>query len=73
MDSKATQALPVALTAAERGQVERAAAAAGLSVEEFMRNAVLEAAADPFLLALEQAAATIAARGQAAASSTGGQ
>lgn len=62
MDPANTEALTVPLTAAERDQVERAAAAAGRSVEEFMRNAILEAATDPFLLALEQAAATIAAR-----------
>ncbi|MEU1895714.1 hypothetical protein [Streptomyces pristinaespiralis] len=58
-------ALTVPLTAVERDQVQLAAAAAGKSVDEFLRDAVLEAANDPFLAALEQAADTIAARPRA--------
>lgn len=62
MDLAQAHALTLPLTAAERDQVERAAATAGRSVEEFVRVAVLDAAADPFLAALEQAVATVAAR-----------
>ncbi|MER6616326.1 hypothetical protein [Streptomyces xantholiticus] len=62
MDVAQAQALTVPLTAAERDQVQLAAAAAGKALEEFVRDAVLEAAYDPFLAALEQAADTIAAR-----------
>ncbi|MEU9355052.1 hypothetical protein AB0D65_29660 [Streptomyces griseoloalbus] len=54
-------ALTVPLTAAEQDQVYRAADAAGKDVEDFMRDAVLAAARDPFLAALEKAADTIAA------------
>lgn len=50
------------LTAAEQDQVAFAADAAGKTVDEFMRDAVLAAAYDPFLAALEQAAETIASR-----------
>ncbi|MEU2909149.1 MULTISPECIES: hypothetical protein [Streptomyces] len=52
----------VPLTAAEQDQVQLAAAAADKTVEEFLRDAVLNAANDPFLAALEQAATTIAGR-----------
>ncbi|MEU1592828.1 hypothetical protein ABZ468_08180 [Streptomyces sp. NPDC005708] len=62
MDAIPAEGLHVPLTAAERRQVVRAAAAAGRTLEEFMRDAVLDAAADPFLMALELAADTIAAR-----------
>lgn len=55
-------AIAVPLTAAEQDHVHRAAEAAGKDVEDFMRDAVLAAANDPFLAALEQAADTIAAR-----------
>ncbi|CAM5237201.1 hypothetical protein [Streptomyces griseomycini] len=65
MDTARAQALTVALTASERERVQHAAAAVGQTVEEFMRTAVLEAAHDPFRVALEQAAETIAARGRA--------
>ncbi|MBZ6253565.1 ribbon-helix-helix protein, CopG family [Streptomyces olivaceus] len=53
---------PAPLTADQYAQVQRAAAAAGQSVEEFAREAILDAAADPFLAALEQAVDTVAAR-----------
>ncbi|MFJ4988799.1 DUF1778 domain-containing protein [Streptomyces sp. NPDC088732] len=56
------QALAVPLTAAQQDQVQRAAATAGKSVEEFMLTAVLDAAQDPFLAALEQAVDTLVAR-----------
>lgn len=56
------QALTVPLTAVEQDQVQLAAAAAGKTVDAFIRDAVLDAAHDPFLEALEQAATTIAAR-----------
>jgi uncharacterized protein (DUF1778 family) len=62
MELAQANALTVPLTAAERDRVERAAATAGRSVEEFVRTAVLDAATDPFLAALEQAADTVAAR-----------
>ena len=58
-------ALSVPLTAAEHDQVQRAAATAGRTVEDFMRAAVLDAAMDPFLAALDRAADTIAARDRA--------
>ncbi|MGW0033009.1 hypothetical protein ACWDXD_24730 [Streptomyces sp. NPDC003314] len=64
MDVDQDQALSVPLRAAERGQVERAAAIAGKPLEDFLRDAVLAAATDPFLAALDQAADTIAARAQ---------
>lgn len=62
MDAIPAEGLQLHLTAAERDQVRRAAAAAGQTPGEFMRDAVLDAAADPFLAALEKAADTIAAR-----------
>ncbi|MGY4935839.1 hypothetical protein ACWD7T_33025 [Streptomyces sp. 900116325] len=62
MDVAQAQAFAVPLTAAEQDQVQIAAAAAGKTVDAFMRDAVLDAAHDPFLAALEQAADTIAAR-----------
>jgi uncharacterized protein (DUF1778 family) len=62
MDVAQARALTVPLTAAEQDQVHRAAAAAGKTVDDFTRDAVLTAAYDPFLAALEQAANTIAAR-----------
>ncbi|MEU9781466.1 hypothetical protein AB0H92_10915 [Streptomyces phaeochromogenes] len=62
MDLAPAQPLTPPLTTAERDQVQRAADARGTSIEEFMRCAVLTAAADPFLAALEQAATTIADR-----------
>lgn len=55
-------ALAVPLSAAEQSQVYRAAEAAGQDVDEFMRDAVLAAANDPFLAALEQAVDTLTAR-----------
>jgi uncharacterized protein (DUF1778 family) len=55
-------ALAVPLSPAEQDQVYRAAEAAGKDVEDFMREAVLDAANDPFLTALEQAADTVARR-----------
>ncbi|MFF4543667.1 hypothetical protein ACFY1J_05380 [Streptomyces sp. NPDC001406] len=64
MDLAQAQALSAPLTAAELDQVQRAAAAAGQNIEEFVRTAVLDAAADPFLDALDQAVASIAARAQ---------
>jgi uncharacterized protein (DUF1778 family) len=66
MDLAPTTDLTVPLTATERDQVSRAAATAGISVDEFVRNAVLDATRDPFLLALEQAVNTAAARATAA-------
>ncbi|MFJ1552757.1 type II toxin -antitoxin system TacA 1-like antitoxin [Streptomyces mirabilis] len=62
MDLAQAQALSAPLTAAEHDQVQRAAAIAGQSMEEFVRAAVLDAATDPFLDALERAADTVAAR-----------
>ncbi|PNG22328.1 hypothetical protein [Streptomyces cahuitamycinicus] len=50
------------LTADQYAQVQRAAAAVGQSVEDFARDAVLDAAADPFLAALERAVDTVTAR-----------
>ncbi|WP_108934677.1 hypothetical protein [Streptomyces ardesiacus] len=55
-------ALAVPLSAAEQNQVYRAAEVAGKDVDDFMRDAILAAANDPFLAALEQAAETIAAQ-----------
>ncbi|MFE1206422.1 hypothetical protein ACFW5V_32565 [Streptomyces sp. NPDC058762] len=55
-------ALAVPLSAAEQDHVYRAAEVAGKDVDDFMRDAILAAANDPFLAALEQAAETIAAR-----------
>ncbi|MFD7505440.1 hypothetical protein [Streptomyces sp. NPDC059850] len=62
MDLAQVAALSVSLTATEHDQVQRAATAAGQSVEDFARDAILGAAADPFLAALEQAVDTVTAR-----------
>ncbi|WP_409473524.1 plasmid mobilization protein [Streptomyces sp. HC307] len=62
MDLAQAQALSTPLTAAEHDQVQRAAAAAGQSVEEFVRAVVLGAATDPLFAALEQAVDTVVAR-----------
>lgn len=59
MDLAQAPVLSVPLTATERRYVQRAAAAAGVSVDEFVRVAVLDAAADPFRDALEQAVETV--------------
>ncbi|MFG2761527.1 hypothetical protein [Streptomyces wuyuanensis] len=64
MEAAPAHAVAVPLTAAQRDQVRRAAAAAGQTVEEFMTAAALAAATDPFLTALEHAADTIAARAE---------
>ncbi|MET8696901.1 hypothetical protein ABZV65_30675 [Streptomyces bauhiniae] len=64
MDIARPTPLLAPLTAVEHAEVERAAAAAGQPVEEFVRAAVLDAARDPFLAALDQAVSTIAARDQ---------
>lgn len=65
MDVAQPQAVTVPLTAAERARVEAAAAFAGKTVDDFVRDAVLAAAYDPLVDALERAAATVAARGAA--------
>ena len=65
MDVDQHQAATAPLTAAERAQVEIAAAAAGKTFDAFARDAVLTAAYDPLVVALEQAADTVAARTQA--------
>lgn len=57
-------AVSAPLTVTEHHQVQRAATAAGLSIDEFVRAAVLEAAGDPFRDALEQAVETVADRVQ---------
>lgn len=62
--NSAPLAFSAPLTVTEYQQVQRAAAAAGLSVDEFVRAAVLEATADPFRDALEQAVETVADRVQ---------
>jgi uncharacterized protein (DUF1778 family) len=62
MDLAQAQPLSALLTAAELDQVQRAATAAGKSLEEFVRAAILAAASDPFLDSLERAADTVAAR-----------
>ncbi|MFM9697851.1 hypothetical protein [Streptomyces europaeiscabiei] len=62
MDLAQAQALSAPLTAAEYDQVQHAATAAGQNLEEFVRAAVLGAATDPFLFALEQAVDTVVAR-----------
>ncbi|MER7952054.1 hypothetical protein ABTY59_32150 [Streptomyces sp. NPDC096079] len=59
MDVDQAQSLPVPLTAAQQAQVRAAAASTGKPVDVFLRDAVLEAAYDPFLDALEQAVNTI--------------
>jgi uncharacterized protein (DUF1778 family) len=65
MDVAQAQAFTVPLTAAEQDQVQRAAAAAGKTVDDFMRDAVLTAAYDPLVDALERASSTVAARSAA--------
>lgn len=65
MDHEPFAALTMPLTPAEQSQVKRAAAIAGQPVDDFVRAAVLAAATDPFLAALDQAADTIAGDGQA--------
>ncbi|MFI5990224.1 hypothetical protein ACIBAC_00020 [Streptomyces sp. NPDC051362] len=65
MNVDQAQAFTAPLTAAERDQVARAAAAAGKTLEAFVRDAVLTAAYDPFLAAIERAAETIATRNSA--------
>ncbi|MET7931325.1 hypothetical protein ABZT43_47360 [Streptomyces sp. NPDC005349] len=62
MDVAHAPALTVPLTATEQDQVQRAAAATGQTIDEFVRAAVLDAATDPFRDALEQAVATVARR-----------
>lgn len=62
MDVAQPQALTAPLTAAEREQVQLAAAAAGKTVDEYLRDGIT-AADDPFAAALERAAETIAGRG----------
>ncbi|MET8717390.1 hypothetical protein ABZV52_29940 [Streptomyces sp. NPDC004735] len=64
MDHARPQPLFAPLTATEHHQVQRAAAAAGQSIEEFARAAILNAATDPFRDALEQAVDTVANRDQ---------
>lgn len=59
MDIAQAPALSVPLTAAEHDQVQRTAAAAGQSMEEFVRAAVLDAATDPFRDALARAVDTV--------------
>ncbi|MFI9078750.1 hypothetical protein ACIGW8_20115 [Streptomyces sioyaensis] len=59
MDIAHAPALSLPPTAAEHDRVRRAAAAAGQSREEFVRAAILNAATDPFLDALEQAVDTV--------------
>ncbi|MGX1268036.1 hypothetical protein [Streptomyces phaeoluteigriseus] len=63
MDVDQAQALTAPLTAAEREQVQLAAAAAGRTVNEYLCDGILTGD-DPFAAALEQAADTIAARNQ---------
>ncbi|MFF4902215.1 hypothetical protein [Streptomyces sp. NPDC001068] len=65
MDVAQSQAATVPLTVAERAQVETAAAAAGKTFDDFVRDAVLAAAYDPLVVALERAADTVAARSAA--------
>ncbi|MFI7415312.1 hypothetical protein ACIBU0_42430 [Streptomyces sp. NPDC049627] len=62
MDVDQAQALTAPLTAAERHQVQLAAAAAGKTVDEYLRDGIATAD-DPFATALERAADTIAGRG----------
>jgi hypothetical protein len=59
VDVAQTQVLTVPLTDAEQDQVQIAATAAGKAVDKFLRDAVLAAAFDPFLVALDRAADTI--------------
>lgn len=60
MDVAQTQVRTVPLTDSEQDQVQIAATAAGKAVDNFLRDAVIAAAFDPFLVALERAADTIA-------------
>lgn len=69
MDLAQAPAVSAPLTPTEYHQMLRAAAAAGLSIDEFVRAAVLDAAADPFRDALEQAVETVADRIQHASAS----
>jgi uncharacterized protein (DUF1778 family) len=59
MDLAQAQALSAPMTATEYDRVQRAAADAKQSVEEFVRTAVLDAAVDPFHDALERAVRTV--------------
>ncbi|MFB6700225.1 hypothetical protein [Streptomyces rubiginosohelvolus] len=61
MDHDPFAALTLPLTPTEQDQVKYAATITGQSVDEFLRTAVLAAATDPFLAALDQAADTVAA------------
>ncbi|MFI1532101.1 hypothetical protein [Streptomyces griseus] len=60
MDNQVPAALEQLLTPAEQKQVEWAAAVAGQPVVSFVRDAVLAAAADPLIAALDQAADRVA-------------
>ncbi|MFI6142409.1 hypothetical protein ACIBCC_29985 [Streptomyces griseus] len=60
MDNQVPAVLAQLLTPAEQEQVEWAAAVAGRPVDDFVRDAVLAAAADPLLAALDQAADRVA-------------
>lgn len=62
MDVDQAQAVTVPLTAAERHRVELAAAVAGKTTDAFVRDAVIAAAYDPLVDAIERAADTVAAR-----------
>ncbi|MEU3282753.1 hypothetical protein [Streptomyces antibioticus] len=62
MDTALCLLAPAPLTAAQYAQVQRAAAATGQTVEAFARDAIVDAATDPFLAALEQAVDTVTAR-----------
>jgi uncharacterized protein (DUF1778 family) len=64
MDVDQAQALTAPLTAAARDQVQLAAAAAGKTVDDYLRDGITTAAYDPFADALERAADTIAGRGE---------
>lgn len=64
MNIDVAHALTVPLTAAQQMQVRTAAAAMGKSVDAFLRDAVLEAANDPLLAALNQAVDTMAGERQ---------
>lgn len=61
------RALTVPLAAAEQEQVQLAATAAGKTLDDFVPDAVLAGANDPYPAELEQAAHTIAARARAEA------
>ncbi|MFD9397154.1 hypothetical protein ACFWBB_42425 [Streptomyces sp. NPDC060000] len=64
MDVDQAQALTAPLTAAERDQVQLAAAAASKTVDEYLRDGITAAVYDPFAAALERAADTIAGRAE---------